>query len=159
MMARKTREEHRKDLEPGAEEDVKRELILDAVARKENIEILPEELNELVQFYAQAGQDLTSEDQARALVVTLLREKAFKRLLELTTDPDPDAENPVEEIEEAAIANAEAAALAGELIEAAEPAPADTTNTTDAEAKIVENEEPVVNSAPLADEPIADVVE
>jgi trigger factor len=112
-----------------------------------------------VQFYAQTGQDLTSEEQARALVVTYRREKAFKRLLELTTDPDPDAETPVEEIEETAIANAEAAALTGELIEATEPPSADTTNTTDTEAKIGENEEPVVNSASLADEPIADVVE
>lgn len=159
MMTRKTREEHRKDLQPGAEEDVKRELILDAVARKEHIEIVPEELNELVQFYAQAGQDLTSEEEARALVVTYRREKAFKRLLELTTDPDPDAETPVEEIEETAIANAEAAALAGELIEAAEPASADTMNTTDTEAKIGDNEEPAVNSPSPADEPIADVVE
>ena len=156
MMVRKTREEYLKDIQPEAEEQVKRELVLDTVASKEHIEILPEELNGLLQLYAQAGQELGSDAQTRALVVTYLREKAIKRLLELTTDPDPDAETPVEENEETAIANAEAAVLAGE---AGEPVLTDTTNTTDTEAKIVEIEEPVVNPAPVAGETIADVVE
>jgi hypothetical protein len=126
---------------------------------KEHIEILPEELNGLLQLYAQAGQELGSDAQTRALVVTYLREKAIKRLLELTTDPDPDAETTVEEDEETAIANAEAAVLAGEAGEAEEPVLTDTTNTTDTEAKIVEIEGPVVNPAPVAGETIADVVE
>ena len=90
MMVRKTREEYLKDTQPDAEEQVKRELVLDAVVNKEQIEILPEELNGLLQLYAQAGQELGSDAQTRALVVTYLREKAIKRLLELTTDPDPD---------------------------------------------------------------------
>jgi len=156
MMVRKTREEYLKDIQPDAEEQVKRELVLDAVVGKEHIEILPEELNGLLQLYAQAGQELGSDAQTRALVVTYLREKAIKRLLELTTDPDPDAETTVEEDEETAIANAEAAVLAGE---AGEPVLTDTTNTTDTGAKIVEIEEPVVNPAPVAGETIADVVE
>jgi trigger factor len=162
MMVRKTREEYLKDIQPDAEEQVKRELVLDAVSSKEHIEILPEELNGLLQLYAQAGQELGSDAQIRALAVTSLREKAIKRLLELTTDPDPDAETPVEENEETAIANAEAAVLAGESVEAGEqgePVLTDTMNTTDTEAKIVEIEEPVVNPAPLAGETIADVVE
>src|SRR2546430_13025958 len=58
MMVRKTREEYLKDIQPDAEEQVKRELVLDAVVNKEHIEILPEELNELLQLYAQAGQKL-----------------------------------------------------------------------------------------------------
>jgi len=156
MMVRKTREEYLKDIQPEAEEQVKRELVLDTVASKEHIEILPEELNGLLQLYAQAGQELGSDAQTRALVVTYLREKAIKRLLELTTDPDPDAETTVEEDEKTAIVNAEAAVLAGE---AGEPVLTDTTNTTDTEAKIVEIEEPVVNPAPVAGETIADVVE
>jgi len=162
MMVRKTREEYLKDIQPDAEEQVKRELVLDAVVGKEHIEILPEELNGLLQLYAQAGQELGSEAQTRALVVTYLREKAIKRLLELTTDPDPDAETPVEENEETAIANAGAAVLAGESVEAGEPGEpvlTDTTNTTDTGAKIVEIEEPAVNPAPVAGETIADVVE
>ena len=159
MMVRKTREEYLKDIQPDAEEQVKRELVLDAVVSKEHIEILPEELNGLLQFYAQAGQELASDAQTRALAVTYLREKAINRLLELTTDPDPDAETSVEENEETAIANAEAAVVAGESVEAGEPVLADTTNTTDTEAKSVEIEEPVVNPAPEAGETIADVVE
>jgi len=159
MMVRKTREEYLKDIQPDAEEQVKRELVLDAVVSKEHIEILPEELNGLLQLYAQAGQELGSDAQTRALAVTYLREKAINRLLELTTDPDPDAETSVEENEETAIANAEAAVLAGESGEAGEPVLKDTTNTTDTEAKIVEIEEPVVNPAPEAGETIADVVE
>jgi trigger factor len=159
MMVRKTQEEYLKDIQPDAEEQVKRELVLDAVVSKEHIEILPEELNGLLQFYAQAGQELGSDAQTRALAVTYLREKAINRLLELTTDPDPDAETSVEENEETAIANAEAAVVAGESVEAGEPVLADTTNTTDTEAKSVEIEEPVVNPAPEAGETIADVVE
>ena len=106
-----------------------------------------------------------SEAQTRALVVTYLREKAIKRLLELTTDPDPDAETPVEENEETAIANAEAAVLAGESGEAGgdgEPGEAvltDTTNTTGTQAEVVEIEEPEVSPAPAAGETIGDVVE
>ncbi len=159
MMVRKTQEEYLKDIQPDAEEQVKRELVLDAVVSQEHLEILPEELNGLLQLYAQAGQELGSDAQTRALAVTYLREKAINRLLELTTDPDPDAETSVEENEETAIANAEAAVVAGESVEAGEPVLADTTNTTDTEAKSVEIEEPVVNPAPEAGETIADVVE
>ena len=153
MMVRKTREEYLKEIQPEAEKRVKRELVLDAVAKKENIEVLPEELDGLLRLYAQAGQELGSDAQIRALVVTYRREKAIARLLELTTDPDPDAETVVEENEESSIANAEAAVLAGE------PVLTDTTNTTGTEAEVVEIEEPEVPPAPAAGETIADVVE
>jgi len=153
MMVRKTREEYLKDFEPEAEKRVKRQLVLDAVARKENIEVLPEELEGLLRLYAQAGQELGSDAQIRALVATYRREKAITRLIELTTDPDPDAETPARENEETSIANAEAAVLAGE------PALTDTTNIMGSEAKINEIEEPAVNPTPAAGETIADVVE
>src|SRR5207248_3993268 len=103
-----------------------------------------EELDGLLRLYAQAGQELSSDAQTRALIVTYRREKAIKRLLELTTDPDPDAETPGEENEETAIANAEAAVLAGEQ---GEPVLTNTTNTTDPEAQSVDIEELVVNPA------------
>ena len=99
---------------------------------------------------------MSSDAQARALLVTYRREKAVKRLLELTTDPDPDAETPAEENEETSIANAQAAVLAGET---GEPVLTDTTNTSGTEAEIVEIEKPGVNPAPVAGETIADVVE
>ena len=153
MMVRKTREEYLKEIQPEAEKRVKRELVLDAVAKKENIEVLPEELEGLLRLYVQAGQEVSSEAQMRALAVTYRREKAIKRLLELTTDPDPDAESAAEENEESSIANAEAAALAGE------PVLTDTTNTTGTQAEVVEIEEPEVSPAPVAGETIGDVVE
>ena len=153
MMVRKTREEYLKEIQPEAEKRVKRELVLDAVAKKENIEVLPEELEGLLRLYVQAGQEGSSEAQMRALAVTYRREKAIKRLLELTTDPDPDAESAASENEESSIANAEAAALAGE------PVLTDTTNTTGTQAEVVEIEEPEVSPAPVAGETIGDVVE
>ncbi|MFL5656425.1 MAG: trigger factor [Ktedonobacteraceae bacterium] len=153
MMVRKTREEYLKEIQPEAEKRVKRELVLDAVAKKENIEVLPEELEGLLRLYVQAGQEVSSEAQMRALAVTYRREKAIKRLLELTTDPDPDAESVAGENEESSIANAEAAVLAGE------PVLTDTTDTTGTQAEVVEIEEPEVPPAPAAGETIADVVE
>src|SRR5205807_5388229 len=153
LMVRKTREEYLKEIQPEAEKRVKRELVLDAVAKKENIEVLPEELEGLLRLYVQAGQEVSSEAQMRALAVTYRREKAIKRLLELTTDPDPDAESVTGENEESSIANAEAAVLAGE------PVLTDTTDTTGTQAEVVEIEEPEVPPAPAAGETIADVVE
>ncbi|TMD61923.1 MAG: trigger factor [Chloroflexi bacterium] len=153
MMVRKTREEYLKEIQPEAEKRVKRELVLDAVSKKENIEVLPEELEGLLRLYVQAGQEVSTEAQMRALAVTYRREKAIKRLLELTTDPDPDEESSAEENEESTIANAEAAVLAGE------PVLTDTTDTTGTQAEVVEIEEPEVPPAPAAGETIADVVE
>ena len=153
MMVRKTREEYLKEIQPEAEKRVKRELVLDEVAKKENIEVLPEELEGLLRLYVQAGQEVSSEAQMRALAVTYRREKAIKRLLELTTDPDPDEESAAEENEESTIANAEAAVLAGE------PVLTDTTDTTGTQAEVVEIEEPEVPPATAAGETIADVVE
>ncbi len=115
MMMRKTREEYLKDIQPDAEKRVKRQLVLDALADKESISVLPEEIEALFRAYAQAGQQLDRSDaQIRALAVSYRREKAITRLLELTTDPDPDATSAEEE--EAGTANAEAAALAGDTL-------------------------------------------
>jgi trigger factor len=94
LMMRKTREEYLKELEPDAEQRVKRQLVLDAVADQEKIEVTPEELESVVRAYAQAGQNIArSEQQLRAVIINYRREKAIARLVELTTDPDPDAES------------------------------------------------------------------
>jgi trigger factor len=117
-MIRKSREEYLQELRPEAEQRIKRQLVLDAVADKEDVQVTPEELNAVAQLYAQIGQDvLHSEAQMRGLETTYRREKAITRLVELTTDPDPDEEIEEEAAEEASIANAEAAALAGEGLE------------------------------------------
>jgi trigger factor len=123
MLMRKTPEEYKKELEPEAEQRVKRELVLDALASSEDVSVTPEELEAVFRAYAQAGQPLqATEGQIRALMVSYRREKALTRLIELTTDPDPETELEAEADEateadtvdeEASIANALAAAELG----------------------------------------------
>ena len=113
-MTNKTREAYLQDVRPDAEKRAKQQLVLDEVANEEKIEITPEDLEALFNAYAQAGQELPrTEDQIRALAISYRREKAITRLVELTTDPDPDAEEDEELEEETSVENAEAAALAG----------------------------------------------
>ena len=118
MLMRKSRDEYLKEITPDAEKRIKRQLVLDEVAEKEEINVDPEEIESLFRAYEQAGQNLPRTDaQTRSLTSVYRREKAITRLVELTTDPDPDAEAEaasVEEEQETSIANAEAAALAGE---------------------------------------------
>jgi trigger factor len=110
MLLKKSREEYLKELEPDAEKRVKRQLVLDEVIKKEEISVAPEEVEALFRAYAQMGQNLPrTEEQIRALARSLLREKAITRLVELTAGLDPESSE-----EEAGVANAEAAALAGE---------------------------------------------
>jgi trigger factor len=111
MLMRKTREEYLKEIEPDAEQRVKRQLVLDAVAKQEEVTVQPEELESLLRAYQQIGQTLNSEAQLRALASSLLREKTISRLIELTTEPEPNDEA---EEEEASIENAAVAAAAGE---------------------------------------------
>lgn len=112
MLARKTRDEYLKDIEPDAEKRVKRQLVLNAIAKKENVAVDQDDVEKLARAYAQAGQSIPgSEEQLRALSSSLLREKTITYLVNLTAGPDPDEEN---EEEEVAVENAEAAALTGE---------------------------------------------
>ncbi len=112
MMMRKSRTEYLKELEPDAENRVKRQLVLDEVAKEEEISVSPEEAEALLRAYAQMGQNLPRTDaQIRSLALSLRREKAITHLVELTAGPDPDAES---EEQEAGIENAEAAARVGE---------------------------------------------
>ncbi|MDQ2903251.1 MAG: trigger factor [Chloroflexota bacterium] len=114
LMMRKTREEYLQEVEPEAEKRVKRQLVLDAVAKQEEIQVSAEDLEALFQAYAQAGQNLQrTEAQARTLVITYMREKAISRLVDLAAGPDPDAEEVQAEEEEQSVTNAEAAALTG----------------------------------------------
>ncbi len=119
MMIRKNREEYRADLRPDAEHLVKRNLVLDEVARQENIVVGADEIEQIFRAYAQAGEELPrTEDQIRGLAISFRQEKTLLRLVELTTDPDPDAEVPVEDAEEVSEDNARAAALSGEDVSA-----------------------------------------
>jgi trigger factor len=88
LLIRKKREEYMKELEPEAEKRVRRQLVLDEVAKQEQIQVSAEEVEEVFRAYAQAGQPLPrSEAQVRGLIVTLRREKALARLVELATQP------------------------------------------------------------------------
>ncbi|HLG65499.1 MAG TPA: trigger factor [Ktedonosporobacter sp.] len=113
MMMRKNLDEYKQEMRPDAENRIKRQLVLDEVARREDIGIGVEEIEALYQAYAQAGQALPqTPEQIQALAISYRREKALTRLVELTTPPDPDL---VSE-DEAATANAQEAALAGETV-------------------------------------------
>jgi trigger factor len=117
MMMRKSRDEYLQEIRPEAEERVKRQLVLEEIAQKEDISVLAEELEALFNAYAQMGQTLPrTEQQVRALAISYRREKALTHLVDLTTDPDPDAESERAASEEVAAENAKAAALAGEDI-------------------------------------------
>lgn len=112
MLARKTRDEYLKEVEPDAEKRVKRQLVLNAIAKKENVTVEQDDVQKLVRAYMQTGQPFPrGEEQLRALTASLLREKTITHLVNLTAGPDPDEET---EEEAAALENAEAAALAGE---------------------------------------------
>jgi len=116
-MTKKSHDEAVEEAKPEAEKQVKRQLVLDEVARVEDIQITPEDLEALFNAYAQAGQELPrTEEQIRALAVSYRREKAITRLVELTTDPDPDAETDEELEEETSIEHAQAAALEGDSL-------------------------------------------
>lgn len=121
LMMHKTRDEYLKEMEPEAEKRVRRELVLDEVARQENISVSPEEVEAIFHAYEQAGQPLGRSDAGiRALAVNLRREKAITRLVELTTDSGSETEAAEEEASEveASIENAAAAALAAEALNA-----------------------------------------
>jgi trigger factor len=139
MLTRKSRDEYLKEAEPEAESRVKRRLVLDAVAKQENITVAPEELESLLRIYSQMGQPIPrNEAQIRAFAQSFLREKAITRLVEIAAGPDPDAEAEQDE-EETAVANAEAATLAGaeetsseQPVEAANEEPAEETSAPQA---------------------------
>ena len=157
MLMRKTREEYLKELEPDAEKRVKRQLVLDAVTKQEEMTVAPEEIEALARAYTQMGQPLPRTDaQLRALAQSLIREKTVTRLVELAAGPDPDAENEDAEAEEATLANAEAAALAGEaevagitgVVDEAQPA----QPTESAETNLPDTDQSTINvGASLAD--------
>lgn len=140
LMTKQSRQEYLDSLKPDAEKRVKRELVLDEVAEKEEITVSPEEIEALYQAYAQAGQPLSrTEAQTRALIASYRREKAVSQLIRLTTDADEADSEEVAEgeaSEEASIANAKAAAqVAAALSSEAE------TEATNVEAQTSAQEE------------------
>ncbi len=152
-MTRKTHDEAVEEAKPEAEKQVKRQLVLDEVAREEQIDITPEDLEALFNAYSQAGQELPrTEEQIRALAISYRREKAITRLVELTTDPDPDAEMDEELEEETSVEHVEAVALVGDSL--SDEATIDTTDEVRGEGTANEAEtEPVGDEASATPQP------
>jgi trigger factor len=158
-MTNKTHEQYHEELHPEAEERVKRQLVLEQLALAEEITVDPGEIEALFNAYEQMGQTLpNTEEQIRSLMISYRREKTLARLVELTTDPDPDAEN--NEIEETvddedAIASAVAAALAGEpeVVEAEAEVIADEPESVEGEAEVS------ATATPLPDDKKTETVE
>jgi trigger factor len=115
-MMRKSREEYLQEIRPDAEKSVKRQLVLDEIAKQEDINVTPEEIEGLFALYSQAGQTLPrTEEQIRALASSYRREKTLQRLTEIIAGPDPDSEEvevSEQADEEATLNNAEEAARA-----------------------------------------------
>ncbi len=149
-MMRKSHDEYVEELKPDAEKSIKRQLVLDEIARKENITVTPEEIEGLFALYSQAGQQIPrTEDQIRSLASSYRREKTLQKLTEIIAGPDPDSEEDVEHVseqaeEEATLNNAEAAARVAEQSEA---------------AAVEAQEEPAASATAPADEPKAETVE
>ena len=128
-MTRKSREDYLNDVRPDAENRVKRQLVLNEVVVAEKVNVEPQEIEDLFNAYEQMGQPLRrTEDSIRALITSLQREKAVSRLIELTTDPDPDAEQDEELDEEMSEENALAAALTSEGLSEDETAATEVLN-------------------------------
>ncbi len=144
MLIKKSAEEYEESLKPDAEKRVRQQLVLDEVTKRENIQVSPEELESIFRFYSQLGQPLPqTEEQVRGLASSLLREKAISRLIELTTDPDPDEEAEAEEAaEEAALAAAvEAGSLENEGSEAVVAAEEEASEQANASAEVPQEAE------------------
>ena len=126
MLVKKSQEEYLESLRPDAERRVKQQLVLDELGKKEDIKVSVEEIESLFRLYAQMGQALPqTEQQIRSVANSLQREKTISRLLELTTDPDPDEVAEQESAEEAVVEeeaeeSAKAAAVEASALESAE---------------------------------------
>jgi trigger factor len=120
MLIKKTREEYEESLKPDAERRVKQQLVLDEIAKREDIQVTANEIEQLFRLYAQMGQSLPqTEEQIRDLASSLRREKTIARLLELTTEPDPDeAESAAEESVQAEVHAEQAESAAEESVQA-----------------------------------------
>ena len=105
MLVKKSQKEYEESLRPDAERRVKQQLVLDEIGKQEEIKVTLDEVQQLFNLYAQVGQSLPqTEEQVRSVASSMQREKTIARLLELTTDPDPDEvkEEVAEETSEAA---------------------------------------------------------
>jgi trigger factor len=121
MLIKKTPEEYQESLKPEAEKRVKQQLVLDEIAKREDIQVTANEIESVLRLYVQMGQELPQkEEQVRSIAISLRREKTILRLMELTTDPDEDevdAESEVALDEPSAIVEQSASEETSEVVE------------------------------------------
>jgi trigger factor len=102
----KTLEEIRQETRPAAEESVRRDLVLDALAEAEDVAVPEEEVEEQVRLMASAStlstkerrRLLASDDLHQRIRRRLRRQHAISHLLELTTPPEQVTTTPAEDV-------------------------------------------------------------
>ena len=155
-MTQKSEEQHREEMEPDARERVKRDLVLDAVASAENIQISDDQVAGWLELYAAMGgrrltaKTITSGQRAN-IVARLRRDKAVSELIEIATKEEPEPETPVADtgpvqtqatVDGAAVVDAERHADSVEAGVAAKEAPkTKKSRTASASEKIADSED------------------
>ncbi|MGB8347390.1 MAG: trigger factor [Ktedonobacteraceae bacterium] len=133
LTRKQTREQYLESILPQAEEHLKHEFVLEAVAEQEQITVVEEELQMLRQIYESGGQRL-QDAQVRLLATSYRRQKALSYLVELLTRGEE--EQSLEQIAAEAVGqtlteNAQAAASVGAQIAGDEEAASEGAGETD----------------------------
>ncbi len=133
LTRKQTREQYLESILPQAEEHLKHEFVLEAVAEQEQITVAEEELEMLRQIYESGGQRL-QDAQVRLLATSYRRQKALSYLVELLTRSEE--EQSLEQIAAEAVGqtlteNAQAAASVGAQISGDEEAASEGAGETD----------------------------
>lgn len=98
MLSQKTADEYKKELEPEAEKNARTDLVLEAIADKEQLTVSDRELQSLLDLYARLGaarpQRLgqLSATARRRLEASIKRDKARNFLIEHATTPQTETE-------------------------------------------------------------------
>jgi len=91
MLIKKTSAEYEESLKPEAEKRVRQQLVLDEIAKREDIQISTDEIEAVLRLYVQMERELPqTEEELRVMANNVRREKTIVHLLALTTDPDED---------------------------------------------------------------------
>jgi trigger factor len=161
LLVKQTKEEYLESFKPDAERRARQQLVLDAFIKQEEITVEAEEIEAIFQLYAQMGRKLQqTEAQIRSLANSLQHEKAIVRLVELTTDPDPDEVAVVEETSEEEVATSTEAEASETTtvteVEVEELTASETTTVTEVEVEELTASEATasaeVEEAPIAEE-------
>jgi trigger factor len=117
-MMQKTEQEYRADLEPEARERVKRDLVLDAIADAEGMQVSDTEIASWLELIAAMGgrrmrPSQLSRGQRANIAARIRRDKAAARVVEIASQEQPGTDTGTGTDMEASEANAISAARAG----------------------------------------------